>query len=238
MLYSCGAHLDSKGGISGDAAGDQTGYEVSVTRYTNAPWSGVLRYCGKKRKRVRNRIMKCAYRLASSNKVGYDQGERQSLYNQLSRLNWKLRKLGKVTYCETDCSAFVGCCVNVALVPLKLASPINPYIFTGNEREELQSRGFKWVTSGINFTTGEGLLPGDILFVHNQKRQHTEIFFGDKSTGQLYGVATSAHKSVDEVVNDVIAGKYGDGETRIEALRKAGYDPEEVQRRVNEVWNS
>ena len=238
MIYSCGAHIDSIGGISGDIAGDQTGSEVSVTQYYNAPWSGVLRYCGKKRKRVRNRIMKCAYRLARSNKVGYDQSERQSLYNQLSRYNWRLRKLGKVTYCETDCSAFVGCCVNVAMVPLKLTTPINPYIWTGNEREELQKRGFKWVTSGINFTTGEGLLPGDVLFVHNEIRQHTEIFFGNEPSGQLYSISSSTQKTVDEVVNDVIAGAYGDGDERIRRLKKAGYDPEEVQRRVNELWNS
>ena len=239
MIYSCGAHIDSNGNISGDRPGDNSGHEVSVTAYYNAPWMGVLRYCGKRRLRVRNRMMKCAYRLAMSNKVGYDQSERTSLYNQLSRINWLLRKVPKgITLCETDCSAFVGCCVNVAMVPLKLASPINPYIWTGNEREELQKRGFKWVTSGINFSTGKGLLPGDVLFVHNQNRQHTEIFMGDRATGQLYNATSKDEKNVDEVVHEVISGAFGDGEERVKALKRAGYDPDEVQRRVNELWNS
>lgn len=41
---------------------------------------------------------------------------------------------------------------------------------------------------------------------------------------------------VDEtVVNDVIAGKYGTGAARVQKLAEAGYDPDEVQAKVNET---
>lgn len=41
---------------------------------------------------------------------------------------------------------------------------------------------------------------------------------------------------VDEtVVNDVIAGKYGTGAARVQKLAEAGYDPEEVQAKVNKT---
>ena len=41
---------------------------------------------------------------------------------------------------------------------------------------------------------------------------------------------------VDEtVVNDVIAGKYGTGATRVQKLVEAGYDPDEVQTKVNKT---
>ena len=40
-----GAHIAETGGIYGKA-GDQTGNEISVTRYYNAPWDGYLRYKG------------------------------------------------------------------------------------------------------------------------------------------------------------------------------------------------
>ena len=45
---------------------------------------------------------------------------------------------------------------------------------------------------------------------------------------------TPTKKAVTEaVVNDVIAGKYGNGDTRTKKLKEAGYDPTEVQAAVN-----
>ena len=42
--------------------------------------------------------------------------------------------------------------------------------------------------------------------------------------------------TVDEtVVNDVIAGKYGTGAARVQKLAEAGYDPDEVQAKVNKT---
>lgn len=42
-------------------------------------------------------------------------------------------------------------------------------------------------------------------------------------------------KSVDEIAKEVLNGDWGNGETRFANLRNAGYDPEEVQTRVNEL---
>lgn len=42
-------------------------------------------------------------------------------------------------------------------------------------------------------------------------------------------------KSYTEVARDVIAGKYGNGDTRVERLKKAGYDPKTVQAEVNRL---
>lgn len=48
---------------------------------------------------------------------------------------------------------------------------------------------------------------------------------------------TPAHRSVDPVVvSEVLSGKYGIGEERIRLLTEAGYDPEEVQNKVNELY--
>ena len=41
-------------------------------------------------------------------------------------------------------------------------------------------------------------------------------------------------KSVDQIADEVIAGKWGDGQTRREKLSAAGYDPEAVQAKVND----
>lgn len=45
-------------------------------------------------------------------------------------------------------------------------------------------------------------------------------------------------KSIDEVAKEVIAGKWGNGEQRAAALRKAGYSYTQVQNRVNELLGS
>lgn len=39
-----GAHMNEFGGITGGKTGDQTGNEISVGSYYNAPWTWVLRY--------------------------------------------------------------------------------------------------------------------------------------------------------------------------------------------------
>lgn len=42
-------------------------------------------------------------------------------------------------------------------------------------------------------------------------------------------------KSVDELAKEVLAGKWGNGQARVDALTKAGYNATEVQKRVNEM---
>lgn len=42
-------------------------------------------------------------------------------------------------------------------------------------------------------------------------------------------------KTIDEVAKEVIDGKWGNGDERISKLKKAGYDPDAVQKKVNEL---
>ena len=49
--------------------------------------------------------------------------------------------------------------------------------------------------------------------------------------------STSAKKTVAEIANEVLAGKWGNGEQRKSALKAAGYDYEAVQKKVNELAN-
>ena len=42
-------------------------------------------------------------------------------------------------------------------------------------------------------------------------------------------------KTVDDIAKEVIAGKWGNGDSRIKALKAAGWDVNEVQKRVNEM---
>ena len=46
---------------------------------------------------------------------------------------------------------------------------------------------------------------------------------------------TSDKKTIDELAEEVIDGKWGNGDARKESLEKAGYDYDKVQNRVNEI---
>ena len=83
---------------------------------------------------------------------------------------------------------------------------------------------------------------GDMLdFAVNTCEQDIEKFYGlflmsDVSLQFQNGNPTYiAGKTGCELAKEVIAGKWGNGTTRRNALKRAGYDPDEVQRKVNEL---
>lgn len=49
------------------------------------------------------------------------------------------------------------------------------------------------------------------------------------------GGSASSGKSVDELAKEVIAGKWGNGQDRVNRLTAAGYDADAVQKRVNQL---
>ena len=49
---------------------------------------------------------------------------------------------------------------------------------------------------------------------------------------------TEKPKSLDEVAQEVIQGKYGNGATRKKKLTEEGYDYDKVQKRVNELMKN
>ena len=53
--------------------------------------------------------------------------------------------------------------------------------------------------------------------------------------GEILGVRPAGKKTVEELALEVIAGRWGNGEDRAEALTEAGFDYEAVQARVNQI---
>lgn len=98
------ASIGEHKGIKGGAAGDQTGKEVCTRDWYSKPWSYVLR---PKDPKMADKAVQIAVSLANSNKVGYDQNQRNTLYNELKKNNFDISRIG---LCETDCSAFVTAC--------------------------------------------------------------------------------------------------------------------------------
>ena len=50
-----------------------------------------------------------------------------------------------------------------------------------------------------------------------------------------YGKTSTPLKSIEEIAKEVIAGKWGNGDSRKAAIEKAGYNYSEVQKKVNQL---
>ena len=156
LISNCGN--DEKGNSIGGKAGDQTGSEWSVNRWTG--WQNcVLRHPDKK---VRDLLAKLATEAASNNKIGYDQGQRWTFWIELQRSGYRPSKIK--TACETDCSAGVISLVRaVGHLKGNMALKNIGGTYTGDMRSAFQAAGFKVLTKKKYRTSSDYLQAGDIL---------------------------------------------------------------------------
>lgn len=150
---------DERGNIVGGKAGDQTGTEWWIIQWYSRPWNCVLRHPNKK---VRKKIADLARKAANNNRIGYNQSNRDSYYNELKKVNYNPSKI--VRKCDADCSAGVIANIKAAghLLDIKNLQTIT-CTYTGNMREALSDVGFKVLTDSKYLTSDNYLLEGDIL---------------------------------------------------------------------------
>ena len=102
------------------------------------------------------------------------------------------------------------------------------------------------LTSGAKYTTGKSI-PNWVIKskLYVREIQGDNIVFSTLKVGSITGVVNKKYittsskstkkKSVTEIAKEVIAGKWGNGEDRKKKLKAAGYDPDEVQKKVNQL---
>ena len=156
------ASIDERGKASGGAAGDQTGREVCTRGWYAKGWNKVIRA---KDAAIAEKIAHAMEQACANNHIGYDQGQRTTLFTLAQKVGWDLSKITK--NCETDCSALVSVCVNAAGVS------VSKDIYTGNEAAALKNTGkFKVLTESKYLTTDANLKRGDILL---KEGSHTAV---------------------------------------------------------------
>ncbi len=167
MISNCGK--DERGKYSGGAAGDQTGREYEIRSWYNRPWDCVLRYPTLK---VGEMIGSIATRAANNNYIGYDQGERLSMYNALSTVGWDPDRIRKPV--EADCSSSTMAVIIAAGYALGIMSlqRLQPSLVTWNMENPLIAAGFHRFTEKKFLDSDRYLLPGDILL---NRRSHVAI---------------------------------------------------------------
>lgn len=153
------ASIDERGKASGGQAGDQTGKEVCIrTWYVSGNgWDTLLR---PKTTALAEKMATICEWICNSNLVGYDQGERNTLYNELEKLNWNYKKL--TTKCETDCSALMGTCAKAA--GSNVQRVYGNCCYTGNQKNLFLASGdFIALTDSKYLTSDQYVKRGDVL---------------------------------------------------------------------------
>jgi len=211
-----------KGKLRGGQAGDQTGGEVSFANWSYASgnqynsWKYVFRA---KDASARLKIAQAVIDACNNNHIGYDQNspDRKSCFKAAEKVNFDLSKI--TTNCELTCSELA----NVAIAAAGLTSylPVSKAAYVETLKAKLlNSSEFIVFTDSVYVAKSNKLLPGDILI----SGTHTAIV-----------VKIAGKKSIDVIAKEVIDGKWGSSDARKKKLIAAGYDYDEVQKKVNEL---
>ena len=149
------ARHDENNKIKNGAAGDQTGGEVAITNwYLHAKGWVVLR-CKDAAKR--EKIAQAAEKACKNNQIGYDQYQRDTLFNNVKDKGFDPSKTTKKVEC--DCSALVRVCIAYAY-----GKDIAGNIRTVSEPAALVKTGeFDKYTSAKYCKSSDFLRRGDVL---------------------------------------------------------------------------
>ena len=163
------ARIDENGNARGGKAGDQTGKEVSTQSwYKHSKGWRVFRA---KDPAVAERIAQDMQWACDNKHIGYDQGQRLTLYDVSKPLGFNCRRVD--TNCETDCSALVRVCCAYAGVTL-------PNFRTPTEPAALLDSGAFVELKGAKYTDSDKYLRrGDILVTRTQG--HTVVVLSNGS---------------------------------------------------------
>lgn len=214
------ASLDENGSAKNGRAGDQTGREVCIRSWYNKPWKFVIRFTDPV---MANKVADCMEMAAKNDFIGYDQNQRNTLLTKARKYNYDVSKVKEP--CETDCSALVAVACMYAGIPESALTLQGNCAHTRNIRQMLKSTGEVEIYSTIPYVAkSDRLRRGDILL---KEGSHVAVV-----------VKAEDLKDLDTIAREVIALKWGTGAERMQRLRAAGYNPQMVQARVNEMLKS
>ncbi len=163
------ARIDENGKARGGKAGDQTGREVGTQSWYKHPkgW----RVFRAKDPSVAAKIAQDMQWACDNSHIGYDQGQRLTLYDVSKPLGFNCRRVEK--NCETDCSALVRVCCAYAGISL-------PNFRTPTEPAALLDSGAFVELKGSKYTDSDKYLKrGDILVTRTQG--HTVVVLSNGS---------------------------------------------------------
>lgn len=148
--------IDERGKATGGAAGDQTGREVCIRDWYTASWDVVLR---PKTATIAEKSAKFMEQACVNNAVGYDQWQRNSLFEQAKKVNFDASKI--TVKCECDCSSLI----HVAVIAAGVNAPYGSNGFTTSTMTNklVASGNYEKLTDSKYLTSDKYLKRGDII---------------------------------------------------------------------------
>lgn len=197
------ARIDENGKAHGGKAGDQTGREVSTQNwYKHEKGWRVLRA---KDAGAAAKIAAAMRAACSNSKIGYDQYQRNTLYDAAKPVGFDPAKASKTV--ETDCSALVRVCCAYAGIMLGDFT-------TGNQASVMLASGkFEELTGSKYTAKSDYLRAGDVLVT--KSKGHTVVVLTD-------GPASGAHDLGSRILKNGMSGS--DVQDLQKALIKLHYD--------------
>ena len=152
------ASIDENGKISGGQAGDQSGKEVCTRDWYDKSWDYVIRCTDSS---IAEKIAAACEAACANNNIGYDQGQRNTLYTAAQKVNMDLSKVGK---CECDCSSLASICCICAGIPAAYLYVSGNMRTTRNIKDALVQTGKFIVYTDTTYTKSDkNLKRGDII---------------------------------------------------------------------------
>ena len=171
------ARIDENGKAYGGKAGDQNGRELSTQSwYLHSKGWRVFRA---KNPAVAEKIAQCMERACRNDRIGYDQYQRNTLYDVAKAVGFDTAKV--TTACETDCSALVRVCIAYAGIT-SLPSDFR----TGNMPGNLVKTGAFTELTGSRYQSQSTYLGrGDILVTKTSGHTVVVLTNGPKFDGAI-----------------------------------------------------
>ena len=168
------ARIDENGKAKGGKAGDQTGREVSTQSwYDQKDAKKAWRVFRAKNPAQAEMIAQDMQWACDNAHIGYDQGQRGTLYDVSKPLGFNCAKVK--TDCETDCSALVRvCCAYAGIMLPNFRTPTEPAVL-------LNSGCFEELRGDMYSHSSAYLRRGDILVTSTQGHTVVVLTNGPKA---------------------------------------------------------
>lgn len=197
-VITASAHGDENGKAYGGQAGDQTKREISRENWYRHSKGWILLRA--KSAEAREKIAQCMEWAADNEHIGYDQYQRNTLYNEAKQFGFDVRKVTKDV--ETDCSALIRVCCAYAGIML---GDYN----TSNQVDVFRKSGqFEIYTDAAHCAYSDLLMRGDIEVTAT--KGHTIAILSDGANvahklGErtlMRGMAGSDVKELQKILSD------------------------------------
>lgn len=194
------ASIDENGNAKNGKAGDQNEKEVKISNYYVHSKGWVVLRCKDDEKR--EKIAEAMEKACKNNNIGYDQNQRNTLWNEVKDKGFDPSKTTKKV--ETDCSALVRVCIAYAYGSDRVGN-----IRTISEPATLVETGlFTKYTDDKHCKSSDYLLRGDILCT--PVSGHTVVVLNDGAKVNTENTTTVIKKATDAAKSflTTLAGTY------------------------------